>query len=309
MRNRYLLRTTSPVSSWLAGMMAAGLAGAVAILAWLAYGVHAETQSGGRLLVVATLAGLVFAVGLALVLQTIRASAQLAERRSEFVSTVTHQLKAPVATVRAAGETLLSGRVTDSEASREYAQLVVGQAKRLTRLLDNLLAYARITDVADVYTFQPVSLERVVNDTLRDFRAELEAGGFAVEVHVPSTLPPVRADRTAIGLLLDNLVDNAIRYSRTTRWLGLTARAQDGVVVIAVADRGAGIPPDEITKVTQRFYRGRHVSAGGSGLGLAIAARIAADHGGNLNVQSTIDEGTTVRVTLPVSRESPGGRA
>ncbi|PYR39064.1 MAG: two-component sensor histidine kinase, partial [Acidobacteria bacterium] len=86
---------------------------------------------------------------------------------------------------------------------------------------------------------------------------------------------------------------------------GLTARAQDGVVMIDVADRGAGIPPDEITKVTQRFFRGRHVSAGGSGLGLAIAARIAADHGGNLNVQSTIDEGTTVRVTLPVSRNSP----
>jgi signal transduction histidine kinase len=302
MPTRHLLRTTSVASPWFAGAVAAGLTLAVVVLVWLASTLLLpESQPGSWFLVVVMLAGLVFALGLGLVLQTVRAS--VAGRRSELVSSMTHELKTPVATVRAAGETLLSGRVTGPDAAREYAQIVVDQAKRLTRLLDNLLAYARMTEAADVYTFQPVFLGSLVNDTLRDFRAQLEAAGFAIDVRVPTSLPPVRADRTAVGLLLGNLVDNAVRYSRTTRWIGVTARAGDGVVMLDVADRGDGIPPDEIAKVTGKFYRGRRVSTDGSGLGLAIASRIVADHGGTLEVQSKVDEGTTVRVTLPVAQE------
>ena len=139
MPTRHLLRTTSVASPWFAGAVAAGLTLAVVVLVWLASTLLLpESQPGSWFLVVVMLAGLVFALGLGLVLQTVRAS--VAGRRSELVSSMTHELKTPVATVRAAGETLLSGRVTGPDAAREYAQIVVDQAKRLTRLLDNLLA-------------------------------------------------------------------------------------------------------------------------------------------------------------------------
>jgi signal transduction histidine kinase len=221
--------------------------------------------------------------------------------RSEFVASVTHELKTPIATIRALGDTLVSGRVPDAADRQEYARLVVQEAKRLARLIDNLLAYARVTDVADVYRFEAVALAGAVADVLGGFRTQLTSGGFEVQVSIPEGLPAARADRTALHLLLENLVDNAIRYSRNERRLEISARPAAGEVELSVIDRGIGIPEDEIEKVASRFFRGRHAVPGGSGLGLAIASRIAEDHGGKLQLRSGVDLGTTVTVRLPVA--------
>jgi signal transduction histidine kinase len=188
----------------------------------------------------------------------------------------------------------------------------VQEAKRLTRLVDNLLAMARITDVADVYSFEPLGLEPLADAVIGDFRQQLSAARFDARVEMPADLPAVRADRTAMTLLLENLIDNAIRYSPTTRSLRISAHQNgDGGVVLEVADRGRGIPQDEIGQVTRKFMRGRHAGSGGSGLGLAIVKRIVADHGGRLAIQSVVNEGTTISVNLPVfddDEEADSGR-
>jgi len=261
----------------------------------------AATRGARQTLWITALAGAVFVIGLGLVVHGVRVNANLVRRRADFVSAVTHELKTPVATIRAAGETVLSGRLTDQDASREYARLVVEHAKRLARLLDNVLAYARITDVTEGYTFEPVPLGDLVEETLRDFRWQLDSGGFEVDIDVPRDLPHVRADRAALELLLDNLLDNAIRYSRDARRIRVAARSTDGSILIEVADRGMGIPSDELAHVTRRFFRGRRAGSGGSGLGLAIADRIVADHHGLLAIDSLVGQGTTVRVTLPAA--------
>jgi signal transduction histidine kinase len=264
------------------------------------------TLTGTRVLWATALSAVVFVAGLALTVNGVRVNASLVRRRADFVSSVTHELKTPVAAIRAAGETMLSGRLTDEDAPREYARLVVEHAKRLSRLLDNLLAYARITDVTEGYSFEPVRLGPLVDESLRDFRWQLETGPFEVEIGIPADLPSVRGDRTALGLLLGNLVDNAIRYSRETRRIAISA-VQDGASVsLTIADRGMGIPADEIAHVTKKFYRGRGSGSGGSGLGLAIAERIIADHGGSLTIRSEAGAGTSVRVTLPAAA---GGEA
>jgi signal transduction histidine kinase len=263
---------------------------------------RAATQGARRTLALTVIAGIVFAFGLALTVGVVRANADLTRRRSDFVSSVTHDLKTPVATIRAAGETLVSGRLADADTSREYAQLVVEQAKRLSRLLDNLLAYARITDITEAYSFEPIALESVIDDVLRDFRWQIANAGFKIDVDVPAEIPAVRADRVAIGLLLNNLVDNAIRYSKDTRSLRIQASSENDRVVLEVTDKGIGIPQDEIAWVTRKFYRGRRSPSGGSGLGLAIAERIAVDHRGTLEIRSVVEGGTTVRVTLPADR-------
>src|SRR5262249_15739419 len=213
-----------------------------------------------------------------------------------------HELKTPIATIRAVGETLVSGRVTNGDTLRDYAQLVVQEAKRLTRLVDNLLAYARITDVTEAYSFEPVDLIALVDQGRQEFRAQLQGGGFELRIEMPVDLPLVHADRTALELLLDNLVDNAIRYSGEGRLIQILARRDGSHVVIEVSDRGIGIPEDEIRQVMRRFVRGRRAGSGGSGLGLAIANRIVEDHHGLLAIRSAVGVGTTVSISLPAER-------
>ena len=176
----------------------------------------------------ATLAVAALALGLVLTARAARDSARLAEMRSDFVSTVTHELKTPIATIRAVGDTLVRGRISEPRALREYAELVVQEAKRLTRLVENLLAYARITDVTEVYAFEPLVLRDLVDEALKGFGAQLVEAGFDVQIDVPDDLPPIRGDQTALRLALDNLVDNAIRYSGTGRWIGLRASQRTG---------------------------------------------------------------------------------
>ena len=229
-----------------------------------------------------------------------RAREALASLRADFVSAVTHELKTPLANLKAINETLASGRAT-ADMMREYAQMGIGETTRLTRLVDNLLAYSRITDVADVYSFEAVSVPAVVERSLQGFKAALERESFTVRVTMPDDLPQVRADRHALGLLLNNLIDNAIRYSKDVRTLTITARGTREVT-IEVADSGIGIAADELPRVTRRFFRGRSSTVSGSGLGLAIVERIVADHGGHMNIQSTEGQGTTVSVTLPAAR-------
>jgi signal transduction histidine kinase len=263
----------------------------------------AAIRGSNRMLILAAVAAAALAFGLFLTVRAVRASASLAELRSEFVATVTHELKTPIATIRAVGDTLVSGRIPTRTAQREYAQLVVQEAKSLTRLVDNLLALSRITDVTEVYSFEPQAIDALVEGTLQGFGPQLEAAGFQTEVELPTDLPLVRADRTAMGLLLDNLVDNAIRYSPDNRHLHIAAHREDGHVVLDVTDKGRGIPEDEIEHVTRKFFRGRHLVPHGGGLGLAIVKRIVTDHGGQLSIRSIVNEGTTVSVIIPISRE------
>lgn len=253
-----------------------------------------------RAIAIAVAMAIVLSVGLILSLQASRASAQLVEMRSDFVSAVTHELKTPIANLRAIHETLASGRGAVS-VLREYSQMGVREAARLARLVDNLLAYARITDVADAYAFESVDLHAIVERTIREFAANLEHGKFDVHTELPEHLPMVRADATALNLMLNNLVDNAIRYSPTVRHLHVGAVAGAHTVTLTVSDKGIGIPADELPKVTRKFTRGRGTEAGGSGLGLAIVDRIVHDHGGSMRISSEVGAGTSVAISLPIA--------
>jgi signal transduction histidine kinase len=272
----------------------------------------AAIRGADRTLIIAAMAAASLAFGFVLTARAVRARASLAEMRSDFVATVTHELKTPIATIRAIGDTLASGRISEAVYQREYAGLVVQEAKRLTRLVDNLLAMARITDVADVYSFEPLGLDGLAHTVTAEFRQQLSAARFDAKVDMPADLPAVRADRTAMTLLLENLIDNAIRYSPMTRSLRISARQNGGgLVVLDVTDQGRGIPEDEIGQVTRKFVRGRHAGSGGSGLGLAIVKRIVADHGGHLAIHSVVNAGTTISVSLPIfedDEEADSGR-
>lgn len=241
------------------------------------------------------------AIGLVLTARAEHTNARLAEMRSDFVSTVTHELKTPIATIRAAAETWSQNRLSGIDTFQSYGRLIVQEAKRLSRLIENLLAYARITDIAQVYAFESLPVGVLFKDIQQEFEAQLDEAGFDLEINLSPDIGPVRGDRLALRLLFDNLIDNAIRYSRAERRVHLAAESSGRTVTIHVSDSGVGIPPDEIALVTQKFVRGSQAPSGGSGLGLAIAARIARDHHGALSIRSTPGEGTTVSVSLPAA--------
>jgi signal transduction histidine kinase len=259
-----------------------------------------SAQGADEALLAAGAAALTLALGLILAIRAVRAGVALTAMRSDFVSSVTHELKTPLANIRAMADTL-ARRPIGSETIRDYAGLLMQEARRLTRLVDNLLAYARVTDVTEVYSFEPVAPSELMDDVLENFRHPLTEREFKVDVDIPIDVPLVRADRTAMMLALDNLMDNAIRYSTDQRSVRANVRRDGQNVVIEIQDRGVGIAPDELSKVRRKFARGRLARADGSGLGLAIVSRIVTDHKGTLVLESELGVGTTAKVFLPIA--------
>lgn len=267
-------------------------AGADPMLASAARGSH-------RTLVVVAAAVIALGIGLVITVRAARGSAALAAVRSDFVSTVTHELKTPLATIRSVGEMLVRDRVKTPQDLQKYARILVQEENRLSRLVNNLLAYARVTDVADIYSFEQQDPAELVAEAVLGFRRQLTGREYQLEVDVPPDLPSIRADRTAIVLALDNLIDNAIRYSIPPPHVSVTARAADAHVQLEIVDRGVGIPQSELPQVRRRFMRGRNARSGGSGLGLAIVSRITEDHNGRVDIASEVGVGTKVTLNLP----------
>jgi len=264
----------------------------------------ATLQGARRMFILISIAAAASLLALVLTVRADRASAALASMKSDFVAAVTHELKTPVATIRLVGDTLSNGRYTSPKTVQEYAGLLSVEASRLGTSIDNLLAYARYssshaasaTDLADV---EPTEL---VEDALQSVRPVLANLEFDLVVDVPPDLPKICIDRSAMIRALDNIVDNAIKYSTTDKHLAVRGRATARNVTLTVHDRGTGIERKDLSRVFERFYRGGNVTVSGSGLGLPIAKRIVESHGGWIEVRSVVGSGTEVDVTLPVGR-------
>jgi signal transduction histidine kinase len=261
----------------------------------------ATLQGARRMFFLISIAAVASLLALVLTVRADRANAALASMKSDFVAAVTHELKSPVASIRLVGDTLANGRYSSPATVREYAALLSAEASRLGTSIDNLLTYARYGsgrsalsgELADV---DPADL---VEDMLQAFRPTLANLEFELVVDVPSGLPQVRVERPAMIQALDNIVDNAIKYSTTTRYLEVIGRANAKSVTLTLRDHGTGVAAEDLARVFERFYRGRNASVSGSGLGLAIAKRIVESHGGRIAIRSTAGAGTEVDVTLP----------
>jgi two-component system phosphate regulon sensor histidine kinase PhoR len=235
-----------------------------------------------------------------------RAAASLATMKSDFVAAVTHELKTPVALIRLVGDTLANGRYRSDETVKDYARLLAREASRLSHTIDGLLTYARYADARTSIERDWAEPGELVDDALQRFRPTIEQSEFALTLDVAAGLPSVCVDRAAIVQALENIVDNAIKYSGTSRTLALRAADVGGRVVFSCRDTGCGIEPDDLGRVFERFYRGRNATTSGSGLGLALTQRIVERHGGRVSVCSAIGEGTQVTIELPAGSADRG---
>jgi signal transduction histidine kinase len=256
----------------------------------------AATRGAYAMLIVAASVSL---FGLLFTTRAVRAREQLVGMQTEFVSTVTHELKTPLAVIRLLGETLGTGRYDSLETVRDYAQLLSQEACRLTRLIENLLTYARLTEQERSDPQEVIEVGELVEDALARFRPRLSQLQFDVTVDMPVDLPRLRGDRSSLMQALDNLIDNAIKYSDRRRNLSIRSAAAGDCVRIEIADHGVGIPADDVPRVFEKFYRSRAVRTGGSGLGLAIVKRVVQEHHGRIEISSVVGEGTTLGLVLP----------
>jgi signal transduction histidine kinase len=238
-------------------------------------------------------------IGLGFTMRAARAAAALATVQSEFVSAVSHEMKTPLSLITIASDTLANGRYADAAAVPEYGRLIGIEAHQLARLIDNVLCYARINDTTSAYDLEPLDIAELVQESIDRFRPHLTALGFDVRLHLPADPVFVNADHVMMVHVFDNLIDNATKYAAAGRWLEVTVRPAGRLVHIAVADRGEGIPINELSRVFDKFYRRKGTRHRGTGLGLAIVRRIVEDHHGVVDVASVAGEGTSFDVTLP----------
>jgi len=252
-----------------------------------------------RTLSLLALAGLATIVGAGFAVRAARTADRLVTLQSEFIASVTHEMKTPLVLIRLAGNTFANKRYTSETTIQEYGRLLTTEADHLIRLIDNVLCFARLSDPERAYSFEQLDVLDLIQESVGRFRLQLADLQFDVQLELPIELPPVRADRALLLHMIDNLIDNAVKHGHAGRVLILRARTETGWVHIEIVDRGQGIPPDEISRVFEKFYRGKGAQPHGTGLGLAIARRIVDAHGGTITIDCSAEQGTVVDVALP----------
>jgi signal transduction histidine kinase len=244
------------------------------------------------------------AISVGFVLLSARRAERLAAQQVEFVAGVSHELRTPLAVIRSAGENLADGVVSDAAQVRRYGTLVREEGQRLTDLVEQVLAYAGIQSPHAAAARRPCAPSDVVALGIAQARDAIDHSGANVEVDVPSDLPRVLADPSALARAVANLVTNAIKYGGNANWVGVSARVQGREVALTVSDRGAGIAPADLPHIFDPFYRAASVVAAqihGTGLGLTVVQGIARAQGGRVTVTSAPGEGSAFTIHLPTA--------
>ena len=235
---------------------------------------------------------------------------RLERMRQDFVANASHELKTPLASIKAYTETLIDGAIDDEEVNVRFLHRIEEQADRLDRLIQDLLSLARIESGEGIFVHGPLAAGPVVRKCVESARARAEAKGLALELD-PGPLGDdavVLADEEALRQILDNLLDNAIKYTPGGGWVRLACGLEPGAISVEVADSGIGIPRDDLPRIFERFYRvdkARSRELGGTGLGLSIVKHLVQSIGGQVTVASRVGEGTTFRLGLPRDRGNP----
>jgi two-component system sensor histidine kinase KdpD len=238
--------------------------------------------------------------------ETQRAQVEIeAERlRSSLLSSVSHDLRTPLATIMGSASSLLEdGTHFQRGTWQDLLQSILDEAERLNRLVGNLLDMTRLEAGTLAVKKEWLPLEEVVGTAIT--RIEKRLGGRPVATHLPADLPLVRIDGVLIEQVLINLLDNGIKYTPVRSGIDISASVGDGALLVQVADRGPGFAPGEEERVFDKFYRGQTADSRGVGLGLAICRAIVEAHGGKIWAENRPGGGAVFRFTLPIKDAPP----
>jgi signal transduction histidine kinase len=246
---------------------------------------------------------LILATGAFLVSSSRRAQ-QLAELQFNFVAGVSHELRTPITVIRTAAYNLRGKLAAQPAQVERYGEIIQEESEKLSALVDQVLAFAAARSGRAIHAREPVAIDRLIEQVLTSSNAVRDSA-ITVEKRIDPGLPLILADQVAIRNVLNNLLENALKYGLgESKWIGISASAAGHEVVIRVMDRGPGIPSDEQSQIFEPFFRGRRAVADqlhGTGLGLSLVRSIIEAHGGAASIESEPGHGTTVLLKIPAA--------
>ncbi len=247
----------------------------------------------------------VLTFGAVLIGRTIAHEMEILKLKSDFVSSVSHEFKTPLTSIRALAERLQGDKAIDSARMKQYFSLISQNADQLTRLVKNLLDFSKIEEGKKEYHFSPTDVAQLVTQQIQDFGKNDLQKGARIKASIPDDIPPLLLDREALSQAFGNLLDNAFKFSSAEAEVEVRVKREKENIVIEVADRGIGITQDELEKIFDKFYQAKNAikySAKGTGLGLTLVKHTAEAHGGKVSARSKVGDGSTFSLILPIKK-------
>ncbi|MDR1101661.1 MAG: cell wall metabolism sensor histidine kinase WalK [Clostridiales bacterium] len=245
--------------------------------------------------------------GIVTVIHDITESEKLDKMRHEFVANVSHELRTPLTTIKGYAETMLDDPEQD-ESSKHFLQVIINEVDRMTQIVKDLLTLSTLGFNSALEEKEYFSLDEMIREVVSNFAVQVEQNGHQLTYSPTTNIPPISANKGKIEQVLVNIISNAIKYTPQGKGvIEVFAGSLYNNVYIKVQDNGIGIPQKDLPRIFERFYRidkARARDKGGTGLGLAIAQEIVQLHGGSINIESKLNKGTEVIITLPISEEN-----
>jgi two-component system phosphate regulon sensor histidine kinase PhoR len=243
-------------------------------------------------------------VGAVLVLHDVTELRRLERVRRDFVANVSHELKTPITAIRGLVDTIIDDQEMPLTVRTDFLRKAQNQAVRLSLLVTDLLTLARLESADGIVEPERLDAREVVGRSVANFRPAAEARHLTLDVDMPQEPVPVLGDPEALELLVNNLLDNAVKYTGEGGQVNVRLASAEGMAWLEVADDGVGISPEHHDRIFERFYRvdqARSRELGGTGLGLSIVKHICKAHHGTISVRSTLGVGSTFEVVLPLA--------
>lgn len=223
--------------------------------------------------------------------------------KSDFVSSVSHELKTPLTSIQMFAETLMSDNEINKKKQKEYAIIICGESERLTRMINNILDFSKIERGIKQYYFENICLNTAVEYVLRTMTYQFKKNNVILEKNICKDKIIINADRDAVAEAIINLLSNAIKYSREKPRINVSLRTENGNAILEINDNGKGIESKELEKIFEKFYRikkenEKHI--GGAGIGLAIVKNVMDAHNGEIKVTSELNKGSTFTLIFKI---------
>jgi signal transduction histidine kinase/tetratricopeptide (TPR) repeat protein len=244
--------------------------------------------------------------GAALIVKTVSHEMGVLKLKSDFVSSVSHEFKTPLTSMRTLIERIQAGKVNDKTKMDQYISVIAQDTDRLTRLVGNILDFSKMEEGKREFDFTETDVAQLVSRQVQEFQKDELRKDISIQAIIQKDVPKLALDRESFSQALSNLLDNAVKFSPIKKEIHVRLSADGKNVILEVEDKGIGIPPDEMDKIFEKFYQGKNAlkqTVKGAGLGLTLVKRTAEAHGGKVSVKSRVGVGSTFSLNFPIHRD------
>ena len=253
---------------------------------------------------------IILVFGTALIVRIVAREMEILKIKSDFVSSVSHEFKTPLTSMKALTERLEKGKVTQPAKMKQYISIISHDIDRLIRLVGDILNFANIEEGKKVYKKEETDIAIWLKEVINNYKKESIESGVSISAEIEDDLPVLSIDKDAMTQAIFNLLDNAVKFSRGEKMVRVTVEKNENLIIIKVKDKGIGIENDEKDKIFEKFYRGNSAVKyyiKGTGLGLSLVKYTVEAHNGHIVIESEPGWSTVFTITLPISDKKQGG--